>query len=323
MTVKCLKDSSDTFNIHFPGNKPFDVVGFGLNSVDHLCVVPRYPQIDSKTDLIHYATLPGGQVATALTFLSRLGLKTKYVGKIGGDEFGRLSLESIRSELIDVSSVLVDPKAANQCAFIIIDQQSGARTILCHRDCRLDFKVSELKKEDVDAGKLLHLDGYDSAAALLAATHCQAQGIPVSLDLDRVVPRCAELIQKVDFLIVSSTFPGAFTGISDLQESLQALQSRCRGFLAVTLGHEGAMALVENQCFRFAGFQVKAVDTTGAGDIFHAGFIYGLLQNWPLKKIMAFANAASALNCMSLGARSGIRPLSEILRLADQAPYSR
>ena len=127
------------------------------------------------------------------------------------------------------------------------------------------------------------------------------------------------MISKVDFLITSANFPPDFTGIDDPIDSLLALRPYCSGFLAVTLGARGAMALVGEECIRFPAFKVHAVDTTGAGDIFHGGFIYGLLRNWSLERIMAFANAAAGLNCTHLGARSGIPPLAEILKLADGA----
>jgi len=140
--------------------------------------------------------------------------------------------------------------------------------------------------------------------------------------LDKAVPRSEELISKVDFLITSANFPPDFTGIADPIESLLALRDYCDGFLAVTLGAQGAMAVVGNECIRFPAFKVHAVDTTGAGDIFHGGFIYGLLQNWPLERIISFANAAAGLNCTHLGARSGIPPLAEILQLCDSGKHA-
>ncbi len=322
MPVKNLTSPSDTFDFTFRKDKEIDVVGFGLNAVDHLCVVPHYPRFDSKTAILHYEKLAGGQVATTVSFTARMGLKGKYIGKVGSDEIGEFSLQSLRSERIDISSVLVEPGARNQYAFIIVDKESGERTVLWERDSRLSFRESELKREDICCGKVLHLDGHDHLAALKAATWAQEESIAVVIDLDKVVPNTEELISKVDFLITSSNFPPDFTGIDDPIDSLLALRRYCNGFLAVTLGARGAMAAIGDECIRFPAFKVHAVDTTGAGDIFHGGFIYGLLKNWPLEKIMAFANAAAGLNCTHLGARAGIPPLSEILKLADGAEFA-
>ena len=317
MKIKRLQSLSDTFDLQLPERKPFDVVGFGLNSVDQLCIVPEYPRLDSKTEILRYEKLPGGQVATAVTFLSCMGLKAKYIGKVGGDDTGRFSLQSFDTAAVDVTDVLVEQGARNQHAIIIIDQRSGERTILCERDSRLDFVESELDEEAVCAGRILHLDGYDSGS-LSAAMWCQQRGIPVCIDLDKVVPNCQELLEKIDFLIVSSNFCSDFTGIADPAGSFQALRQCFNGFLAVTLGAQGAMAWVGDRCVTFPGLKVNAVDTTGAGDIFHGAFIYGLLQNWPLRKIMGFANAAAGRSCMHLGARAGIRSYSEILQYLDE-----
>jgi sulfofructose kinase len=319
MQIKILNSPSDSFDLTIRQDKAFDLVGFGLNAIDHLCVVPQYPRFDSKTAILHYERLAGGQVATTVSFISRMGLRGKYIGKVGSDDLGQFSLQSLRSEKIDTSAVLVEPGARNQYAFIVVDKGSGERTVLWERDSRLSFRESELKREDVCAGKVLHLDGHDHLAALRAATWAQEEGIPVVIDLDKVVPNTEDLISMVDFLITSANFPPDFTGIDDPIESLLALRRYCNGFLAVTLGARGAMAVVGDECIRFPAFKVHAVDTTGAGDIFHGGFIYGLLQNWPLEKIMAFANAAAGLNCTHLGARSGIPPLSEILKFAAAA----
>ncbi|MBN2317801.1 MAG: carbohydrate kinase family protein [Acidobacteria bacterium] len=314
MKIKKLKSPSDTFNVSFPTGKKYEVVGFGLNSVDHLCVVPEYPHVNTKTEIVQYKKLPGGQVATAILFLSRLGCHAHYMGKVGDDDLGRLVLDSFESESLDISSILIEKNVPTQSAFIIIDGKSGERTILWQRNEKLNYGRSELDMERICNGKILHLDGYDSRAAIIAASKCREEGIPVSIDLDMVVTDCDALMDTVDFLIVSSDFSREYTGITDVYESFRSLRNSFNGFLVMTAGASGALVSVAGECLAFPGIKVPAVDTTGAGDIFHGAFIYGLLQNWPLDRIMAFSNTAAGLSCGYLGAQSGIRPLDEILR---------
>ncbi len=259
-------------------------------------------------------------MATAVTCLSRMGLKTKYVGKVGDDEPGRFTLKSFDTEAIDISSVVVEASAHSQYAVIVIDKKSGERTVLSRRESALNFGEKELSKKEICAGRILHLDGYDAAGSLRAAKWCREEGIPVSIDLDTVVDHCDEIIQWVDFLIVSSNFAPEFTGIADSMESVKKLRNFSDAFLAVTMGAAGAMAWIGDRCISFPALKINPLDTTGAGDIFHAGFIYGLLQNWPIAKIMRFANVAAGLSCGYLGAREGIRPVSEILGRMDQTP---
>lgn len=300
------------FNLSFPKGKPFDVVGMGLNSVDFLCVVPEFPKLNSKMKILQSSKQGGGQVATAMVALSRWGVKTRYIGKVGGDELGQFSLNSIQQEGVDVSSITIEPNTPNQFAMIIVDRLSGERTILWDRDERLRYCEGELQKEEICSGRILHLDGHDIRAAIQCARWAKEEKIPTVIDLDKVEPLTSELIKEIDFVVTSGRFPTLFTGISDRKKALIELQKHTHGFLCVTLGHEGAIALVEKEFFHVKGFEVKAVDTTGAGDVFHAGFIYGLLQNWEIVEILRFANAAAALKCRDLGGRRGIPPLEEV-----------
>jgi sugar/nucleoside kinase (ribokinase family) len=306
------------FNLTFPENKPFDVVGMGLNSVDFLVLVPEYPASNSKMRIRRFEKSGGGQVATAMVALSRWGTRTKYIGKVGGDELGQFSLESIRQEGVDVSSVTVESQVSNQFATIIVDGKSGDRTILWDRDDRLTYRDGELKKEDVCSGKILHLDGHDIRAALQCARWAREEHIPVILDVDKVEPLTSELIKDIDFVVTGSRFPTLFTGILDREKAFLELQKHTSGFLCTTLGSEGTMALLAEEILRVKGFKGEVVDTTGAGDVFHAGFIYGLLQNWDLEKILQFANAVAALKCRELGGRKGIPTLREVQEFLNQ-----
>jgi sugar/nucleoside kinase (ribokinase family) len=195
---------------------------------------------------------------------------------------------------------------------IIVDGPTGERTILWDRDERLMYRVEELRKEEICSGKILHLDGHDIRAALQAARWAKEEKIPTVIDLDKVEALTLELIREIDFVVTSARFPTLFTGISDREKAFRELQKQTPGFLCATLGHEGAMALVDGQILYAKGFRVKAVDTTGAGDVFHAGFIFGLLQNWEVGEILRFANAAAALKCRDLGGRKGIPTLKEV-----------
>jgi sugar/nucleoside kinase (ribokinase family) len=306
------------FNCPFPKYKPFDVVGMGLNSVDFLCVVPEFPAQNSKMRILKFSKQGGGQVATAMVALSRWGVRTKYFGKIGGDELGQFSLTSLREEGVDISSVTIEPSATNQYAMILVDGPSGERTILWDRDERLMYREGELRKENVCLGKILHLDGHDIRAALQCARWAKEEKIPTVIDLDKVEPLTSELIKEIDFVVTSARFPTLFTGISDREKALMELQKHTPGFLCTTLGHEGTVAFVKGELVYVKGFEVRAVDTTGAGDVFHAGFIYGLLENWEIEEILRFANAVAALKCQDLGGRKGIPTLDEVQKFLRQ-----
>jgi sulfofructose kinase len=165
------------------------------------------------------------------------------------------------------------------------------------------------------------VDGYDTAAATLAARWARTAGVPVIADLDELYPGVEELLNNIDYLIVSRDFPTRLTGEPTLEMALQAMRSTygCQ-LAAATLGHDGVVAFDGRKFHHAAAYRVPVADTTGAGDIFHAGFIFGLLQNWPLDRQLDFACAAAALNCSAVGARGGIRTVEEIMTLIENGP---
>lgn len=293
-------------------SKPYDVVGLGLNAVDYLCVVPHFPRFDSKVKMLEFKREAGGQVATALVALTRWGLATSYIGKVGEDELGRYTRQELKREGVDTTHLKVAPGATSQFAFIMVDQQTGERTIVWHRDEKTDLTPQEVSRSAVTAGRVLHLDGHEIDAAIQAARWAREEGIPIVLDIDAIHPKTAELIRTADFLIGDQDFPTAFTGNSDREAALREIASLGPREVAMTLGTEGAMALSTEGVRYSPGFKVKAVDTTGAGDLFHAGFIYGIFQGWGLPERLAFANAVAALKCRQLGGRAGIPTLEEV-----------
>jgi sulfofructose kinase len=290
-----------------------DVVGVGLNATDTLIPLSRYPSRGSKVEFHSANVLPGGQVATAMVACQRWGLRTRYVGKVGEDsaaaihraEFAKLGVEA---------QLLIAPGCASQQAFILVDG-AGERTVLWKRDPQLTLRPEELKREWITDARALHVDGHDTAAAMEAAGWARAAGVPVIADLDDVYPDVEGLLESVDYLITSRDIPGRLTSEPDLRQALRALRNRygCR-LTAATLGEEGALAWDGSQFNYAAAFRAETVDTTGAGDIFHAGFIYGLLQGWPLQQQLEFASAAAALNCKGLGARGGSESVETIER---------
>ena len=291
-----------------------DVVGVGLNATDTLIPLPRYPALGSKVEFHSANVLPGGQVASAMVACQQWGLRTRYVGKVGDDlaamihraEFERLGVEA---------HLIAAPGCASQQAFILVDD-AGERTVLWKRDHRLTLRPEELQREWITDSRALHVDGHDTVAAVAASGWARAAGIPVIADLDELYPGIEALLPNLDYLITSRDIPCRLVGEQDLRKSLPALRSRygCR-LTAATLGQEGVLAWDGAQ-FQYApAFRVETTDTTGAGDIFHAGFIYGLLQGWPLAGQLDFACAAAALNCTGIGARGGIQTVENIEKL--------
>jgi sugar/nucleoside kinase (ribokinase family) len=192
--------------------------------------------------------------------------------------------------------------------------------VLCRRDERLTLQPEELHREWIVNARALHVDGHDTAAATLATRWARDAGIPVVADLDDIYDGVEALIRNIDYLIVSHDFAGRLTREADLKSALYEMQRRfgCR-LTAATLGSAGVLAWDGRRYHYAAAYRVPVADTTGAGDIFRSGFLYGLLQEWPLERTLDFSCAAAAMNCMAEGARGGIRSVDEIKALMAAA----
>ena len=271
--------------------------------MDTICVVPVFPRRTSKIHMREVRVEPGGQVATALITCTRLGLTARYIGSVGSDGWGKAQLASLREEQLELHVREVDG-AGSQVAIILIEEGIGERTILWRRDPALQYPISELRRDLITNGKILHLDGCDSAAALEAARWARQAGMPVVIDIDEIYDDSThELLRLVDYLIASS----------DFAEDPQELAARygCPT-VGITRGPDGAVFVDRGRLLRSSAFKVPVVDTTGAGDVFHGAFIYGLLQRWHLEDVIRFAHAVAAMKCMQIGARRGIPKLSEV-----------
>ena len=291
-----------------------DLVGVGLNATDTVIPLSRFPSPGSKVEFGAAKILPGGQTATTVVACQQWDLSTRYVGKIGDDsaanlhrgEFARLGVEA---------HLLTVPHCASQQSFILVDAE-GERTVLHRHDDALALHPDDLNREWILNARALHIDGWDTPAATLAATWARAGGIPVIADLDELYPGIEQLLENIDYPIVSRDFPTRLTGEPDLETALRRMHTRYGSTLtAATLGHDGVLAWDGKRFHHTLAWLVPVADTTGAGDIFHAGFIYGLLQGWPLDRQLDFACAAAALNCTAVGARGGIQTVEVIEHL--------
>ncbi|HET8944685.1 MAG TPA: PfkB family carbohydrate kinase, partial [Dehalococcoidia bacterium] len=297
----------------------FDVVGIGANSVDFVNLLPGYPQQQgsfAKMRIREQTICLGGQMATALATCASLGLTTKYIGATGTDDNGRRLRQELTRRGVDMADAVIRD-APNQFAVILVDESSGERIVLWDRNERLGLRARELPEEAVCSGRLVHVDDVDQAAAISGAELARQAGLPVTSDIDRLNDRTEQLIGAVTIPIFAEHVPEHLTGIKDPERALRKLRQKHDGLLCVTLGARGALALDGDVPHYSPGFKVHAVDTTGAGDVFRGGFIYGLLNGWPTERVLRFANAAAAASCMTLGALNGVPERAQIERLLD------
>jgi sulfofructose kinase len=301
-------------------NPVFDVVGVGLNATDTLLLLPKFPAYAGKVPFTEEILSPGGQVASAMVACAKLGMRVKYIGTVGDDERGRIQMDSLLGQGINLDHVQVRKDCPNQSAYILIDHTTGERTVLWRRPDCLRMDPEEVTPEQIISARMLHIDGHDTAAVARCAEIARSHDIPVTVDVDTIYPGFDKVLPNVDYLISSSEFPAGWTGEQDHFKALQLIQKQYgMRVAAMTLGADGALALVDGAYVYSPAFVVNCVDTTGAGDVFHGAFCYAILQEWPIKKALDFSNAMAALNCTAIGARGGIATLEQAQSLLDRA----
>lgn len=295
-----------------------DVVGFGASSVDYVNLLPCAPggaAAETKLRINAHFVSCGGQVATMLATCGALGLTTRYLGPIGNDDNGRRVRDDLEARHVDLSCVITRD-AQNQFAVVLVDQSTGERTVLWHRDPRLLLGDAPFDPAILE-GRVLHVDDVDEEAAIRVARLAVAAGVTVTSDLDRMTERTPELVRSVSVPIFAEHLPPLLTGERDPERALRKLRTLHPGLLCVTLGTNGAMALDGDRIVHSPAFAVNAVDTTGSGDVFRAGFVYGMLAGWPTAEVLRFSNAAAAVSVTRLGAMAGAPSLAEVEELLE------
>jgi sugar/nucleoside kinase (ribokinase family) len=251
-------------------------------------------------------------MATAMAACAALGLRAGYLGCVGNDHNGRAVTSELAFRGVDVSPVMTR-ECANRFAVITVDESSGDRIVLWDRDDRLNLSAPDIDIRLVSSARIVHVDDEDQHGAIAAAKAASEAGVIVTSDIDRVNGLTMQLIESVSIPIFAQHVLPQMTGESDPERGLRAVRGAHPDKpLCVTLGAAGAMMLDRDELIHEPGFVIQAFDTTGAGDVFRAGLIYALLNDYEPREMLRFANCAAALSCTRGGAMAGVPSLEDV-----------
>ncbi len=291
------------------------VVGLGQCSQDLFGRVPLYPSVDQKVELLETFSQGGGPVATALVTLSRLGVRTAIASRTGGDDLGTMIRRGLVDEGVDCFHLLVDPSGTSQFAFIAVDP-FGHRNIFWTRGSARPLSETEIPLSLIAQSTVVHLDGLHLDAAVTAARHARHCGVTTVLDGGTFRPGTERLLPWIDHLVVSTRFARQVCDSENTEKVLSRLLQWGAEVAVVTRGAEGCFFRQRGETgttvHHQSAFAIEAVDTTGCGDVFHGGYIYGLLEGWELLRTVRFASACAALKAQSLGGRTAIATRNEV-----------
>jgi ribokinase len=300
----------------------FDVIGVGCCAVDNLCVMDRYPVEDEKYEVEAIDLQGGGNIATALVTVARLGGSCCFHSVVGRDELEQRILGDLEREAVDVAHAVIK-EGTNPYTFILINRNNSSRTIIYTTNGIAVLDPADLNPDLIRSAKVLLIDLFHAEASLEAARIARKAGVPVVLDAELIKPLSESVVAQATHLIPSRGFAVSFTDAGkdiDDRTLLDRLVAQTGAeFVAITLGSEGAIChdRVRGETFSQKAYRVDTLDTTGAGDVFHGAFCHFLARGRDLRDAVQYASACSAVKCRGLGGRKNIPTragLGEFLR---------
>lgn len=302
----------------FADDKEFDIIGIGRNSWDKILAVDYYPKPDEKMAVNYSSNQCGGQVANTLVAASKLGLKTKYLGKFGDDANGQAVRNALFKATVDISASKIIPGVANQSAVIIVDQKHFTRNVFTQKDSKLDIHPGDFQQKDYTKGKILYLGARNVEEIKSFAKIARAKECVIAVDLDQADSAAEDLLSSISILFCPKSYLDQFVPEDSVQSKMRLLHEKhSLDLICCTMGAQGSVAYDGRHFVQREAYKINVTDTTGAGDVFQAGFLYYLLQNKPIDQCLDFGNAAAALKCRQMGSQQGVPTIEEIEDFID------
>ncbi|HPI32432.1 MAG TPA: PfkB family carbohydrate kinase, partial [candidate division Zixibacteria bacterium] len=291
--------------------------GMGIIPLDYLAAIPRFPELGGKADATHMTVQGGGPVPNAMVGLARMGCRTAVIAAIGDDHPGQVLLAELAREGVETAHMIVKKRTPSATAYGFIEPD-GRRTIVLHR--RIFIEPRDLRLSHYPVPRVLHLDGRDIEATVRLARWGKRAGATVTFDIGSMRNDVTPVLPLVDHLVVADSWALPYTGERETPRALARLAEICGGTVVITEGIRGATGLEAGRRSHHPAYRIEAVDTTGAGDAFHAGYLYGLLRGKDMAERLRLGSAAAALKCTRPGARGGMPTLSQLRKFLQRPP---
>jgi sugar/nucleoside kinase (ribokinase family) len=305
-----MKSKNKMFD--FQKNKKFDIVGIGRNSWDKILTVDHFPKPDEKMNVKNASTQCGGQVANTIVAAAKLGIKTMYLGKFGDDAYGQAVRSALFKADVDISESKIIPGIPNQSAVIIVDQKNSTRNVFTLKHPKLDIHFKDFENSAYTDGKILYLGSRSIEELKEFAKNGREKKCVVALDLDDAHSETEDVLSHVSILFCPQSYLDNFVQEESVQSKMKFLFEKHKlQIICCTLGAQGSIAYDGKQFYQRDAYKIDVTDTTGAGDVFQAGFLVALLRGKSIDEALQFANGVVALKCMHLGSQEGSPSLTE------------
>ena len=289
------------------------VIGIGVACLDQLILWEDMAAPVREAKIIACDMQGGGMAATAMVTVARLGGEAEFWGAVGDDWVADRILKGLEDERVDTSHVRRIDGKTGPFMVVCIDRRTARRHFFHWTGlCDAGSPLGSLERLQ-DAGCLL-TDLTRPETDLAAAREARRLGVPVVADVEGMSERARPVLAHTDYAIADEGCLRNLNAGADPRKACEAIRAMGPAQVVITLG-EGGLVFLDGERFgRMNAFDVEAVDTTGAGDVFHGAFCYGLTQGFAMDENLAFASAAAALKCCRLGGRAGIPGCEDVIR---------
>ncbi len=292
----------------------------GYSAWDVIFPLADTPLPDTKTEVAPIVACGGGPGATAAVALRRLGAAVRLLTVLSDDAEGRAHRSELLSEGVDLSLTPTIPDSTTPRAIIRVDPRSGERRIYWGRGDLPRLDPGTIKPAWLDGVDLLYCDSQEAPAAAVLAGEARRRGLPVVMDAGSLREGVRQLVPLCTDVIGAMGFARAMTGADDQESALRILRDSGPARVGTTFGAEGVLGLDATGFHAVPAFPVDAVDTTGAGDAFHAGYAWALTDGHGFRDCLRRGAAVAALKCRAYGGRAGLPARQEVEALLADRP---
>lgn len=298
-----------------------EIVGIGANVCDTIVVLPQFPKEDTKLRAESACQAGGGPVATGLVAAAKLGASCAYLGYVSKDSAGDFLIKDFAK--YGVSTELTEAKqGAAFTSVVLLNEANATRTVVFDRGSLPPLSLSEEQVKAIENAKLLMVDGNDLDAAVSAAKIAKQSGTKVLYDAGGLYDNVEKLLPFADYLIPSEEFACGITGKNSAEKAAQNLfETYSPELVCVTCGKRGGVYFDGKVLKNYPAFSVDAIDTNGAGDVFHGAFAFAHTKGYDGFASCVFSSAVSALKCLKLGARAGVPAFFETIDFLKERGY--
>lgn len=289
------------------------ILSVGHSVLDLIFHVDKLPQHDGKFLVDDFISVGGGPAANAAVTIAKLGAKSYFAGRVGNDHYGQTVIDELQDYGVHCDYVTKIDQAATSLSAVIVDND-GNRQIMNYKSSKLDDYIEHLKSINWQQFDAILVDVRWLQGAKYALKQAKKYNIPTILDADVSERNAKDLVQLASYSIFSE--PGLYQlmNMYDPKEALSKAKEEFTGELSVTLGAKGFLYFEHGKMKKYDAINVKALDTTGAGDVFHGAFAYHIAKyKKNMKEALIFSAHVAALKCTRLGGRKGIPSIGEVL----------